>query len=174
MVFDETQLDPNARVILNGEKRPEHRDSQAILLSLTQAVKPLNASVEGSYRFYHDSYGISANTFGIAWFQRFGQVVVVSPSFRYYRQSAADFYGIQFSGDPSFDPARVPRFYSSDYRLSALESFTLGLQANVKLHEHWNLQLGYQRYWMRGTDHETVQSTYPSASIYTIGLNFTF
>ena len=174
VVFEETQLDPNGRVILNGEKRPSNRDSQAILLSLTQAIKPLNASVEGSYRFYHDSFGINANTFGIAWFQKFGQAVVVSPSFRYYRQSAADFYGTQFPGDPTFNPSRVPRFYSSDYRLSALESFTLGLQANVKLHEHWNLQLGYQRYWMRGVDHETVQSTYPAASIYTIGLNFTF
>src|SRR5205823_1393605 len=129
VVFQETSLDPNARVILEGEKRPSARDSEAVFLSLTQAIPPLNASVEGTYRFYHDSYGIIANTMGVEWFQKFGRYVVVSPSFRYYRQGAAHFYDIQFPGDPTNDPARVPRFYSSDYRLSFLESFTLGLDA---------------------------------------------
>ena len=75
---------------------------------------------------------------------------------------------------PDFDAAHVPRYYSSDYRLSFLETFTLGLETTVHLGEHFDLQMGYQRYWMRGVDHETVQSTYPAASIYTIGLNFTF
>ena len=37
VVFDETSLDPNARVILDGEKRPSTRDSQSAFLSLTQA-----------------------------------------------------------------------------------------------------------------------------------------
>jgi len=174
VVFDETDLDPNARVILHGEKRPSTRDAQAMLLSLTQAVPEMNASVEGTYRFYHDSYGITAHTLGAAWFQKFGTAVVVSPSFRYYRQTAADFYAIQFPGDPTNDPAAVPRFYSSDYRLSFLETFTVGVDATIKLHEHWELHLGYQRYWMRGLDHVTLQSTYPNAQIYTIGLNFSY
>ncbi|HSU65888.1 MAG TPA: DUF3570 domain-containing protein, partial [Tepidisphaeraceae bacterium] len=106
--------------------------------------------------------------------QKFGTAVVVSPSFRYYRQTAADFYAIQFPGDPTNDPAAVPRFYSSDYRLSFLETFTVGVDATIKLHEHWELHLGYQRYWMRGLDHVTLQSTYPNAQIYTIGLNFSY
>lgn len=174
VVFDETNLDPNARVILHGEKRPHSRDSQAALLSLTQAVPALNASVEGSYRFYHDSYGIIANTMDIAWFQKFGKMFVVSPSFRYYRQGAAHFYGIQFPGDPTNDPAHVPNFFSSDYRLSFLETFTLGLAADVKIHDQWDIHMGYQRYWMRGLDGKTLQSTYPGANIFTIGLSFTF
>ena len=66
-------------------------------------MTPLNASIEASYRFYHDSYGIIANTVGVQWFQKIGQAAVVSPSFRYYRQGAANFYGIQFPGDPNFD-----------------------------------------------------------------------
>ena len=174
VVFDETHLDPDARVVLDGEKRPSTRDAQALALSITQAVKPLNASVEATYRYYHDSYGIIANTVGIAWFQKIGQMGVISPSFRYYRQGAAHFYDIQFSGDPASDPSHVPRYYSSDYRLSFLETFTLGLEANIKLHEHWDLRLGYQRYWMRGLDHVTLQSAYPGANIFTIGLNVTF
>ena len=113
----------------------------------------MNASVEASYRFYHDSYGIIANTVGVEWFQKIGQSAVVSPSFRYYRQGAAHFYGIQFPGDPNFDPAHVPTYYSSDYRLSFLETFTLGIEATIHLGEQCDLRLGYQRYWMRGLDH---------------------
>jgi hypothetical protein len=174
VVFDETQLDANARALLKGEKRPSTRDSQAPFLSITQAIPPLNGSVELTYRYYHDSYGIIANTVGVAWFQKIGRLAVISPSFRYYRQGAAHFYGIQFPGDPISDPSRVPHLYSSDYRLSFFETFTVGLQASIKLHEQWELRLGYQRYWMRGLDHVTLQSTYPSANIFTIGLNFSF
>lgn len=174
VVFDESDLDPDNRVVLNGEKRPSTRISQALLLSLTQAITPLDASVEGTYRFYHDSYGIDADTFSLAWFQKLGKAVVISPSARYYYQTGASFYGIQFPGDPINDPQRVPRFYSSDYRLSNLETFTLGLEANVKLREHFDLHVGYQRYWMRGMDHETDQSAYPKANIFTVGLTYTF
>ncbi|HET6248527.1 MAG TPA: DUF3570 domain-containing protein [Tepidisphaeraceae bacterium] len=174
VVFDESPLNANAQVPLAGEKRPSTRDSQALFLSATQAVTPLNASVEGTYRFYHDSYGITANTVGVGWFQKIGRTAVVSPSFRYYRQGAANFYGIQFPGDPDFDPARVPRYYSSDYRLSAFQTFTLGLEGTIHLSDRFDLRLGYQRYWMRGLDHQTLQSAYPGASIFTIGLNYTF
>ena len=174
VVFDESDLDPDNHVVLAGENRPSTRNSQALLLSLTQAIRPLNASVEGTYRFYHDSYGIYANTFGLAWFQKIGNSLVLSPSARYYRQTAANFYGIQFPGDPINDPDRVPRFYSADYRLSEMETFTLGFEGTLKLHKQLDLHLGYQRYWMRGLDHETDQSTYPNANIFTAGLTFTF
>ena len=96
VVFDESPLNPNAQVQLQGEKRPAVRDSQSLFLSATQAVKPLNASVEASYRFYHDSYGIVANTVGVDWFQKIGQAAVVSPSFRYYRQSPRIFTASNF------------------------------------------------------------------------------
>jgi len=174
VVFEESTLDPDNRVVLSGEQRPSHRSSQALYLSLTQAVSSLDASVEGSYRFYHDSYGIYAHTFHVAWFQKIGKSFVISPSARYYYQTAADFYGIQFPGDPVNDPDLVPKFYSADYRLSRLQAFTLGLDADIKLNKNFDLRLGYQRYWMQGLDHDTVQSTYPKANIFTIGLMFSF
>jgi hypothetical protein len=99
---------------------------------------------------------------------------VISPSARYYYQTAADFYGIQFPGDFINDPDRVPKHYSSDYRLSELETITLGLEANIKLRDQWDLHLGYQRYWMHGLDGETAQSAYPKANIFTIGLTYSF
>jgi hypothetical protein len=174
VVFNESDLDPDNQVVLAGEKRPSTRNSQALLLSLTQAIRPLNASIEGTYRFYHDSYGIFAQTVGVAWFQKIGRSIVISPSARYYYQTAADFYGIQFPGDPINNPDAVPRYYSSDYRLSEMETITLGLDATVKLRDQLDLHLGYQRYWMQGLDGVTDQSTYPKANIFTVGLTYRF
>jgi len=111
VVFNESDLNPDNQVVLAGENRPSHRFSQALLLSLTQSIAPLNSSIEGTYRFYNDSYGIFANTVGLAWFQKLGRSLVLSPSARYYRQTAADFYGIQFPGDPINDPERAPVFF---------------------------------------------------------------
>jgi hypothetical protein len=72
------------------------------------------------------------------------------------------------------NPDRVPSNYSADYRLSELETFTLGIDATIKLRDQLDLHLGYQRYWMRGLDHETDQSTYPKANILTVGLTYRF
>jgi hypothetical protein len=174
VVFNESDLTPDNQVVLAAEKRPSTRNSQALLLSLTQSIAPLNASVEGTYRFYHDSFDIFAQTLSLAWFQKIGRWLVVSPSVRYYYQTAADFYGIQFPGDPVNNPGRVPRNFSADYRLSEMETLTLGFEATVKLREKLDLHLGYQRYWMRGLDNETDQAAYPNANIFTVGLTYKF
>jgi len=174
VAFDASPLNSQGQALLRGENRPSTRDSQALFLSLTQGVEPLTASVEGTYRFYHDSYGIIANTVGLKWLQKIGQSTVVSPSIRYYRQGAAHFYGIQFPGDPTFDPKHAPQYYSSDYRLSFLETYTAGIEGKIRLGERWDFSLGYQRYWMHGLDHQTLQGAYPSANVFTIGLTFNF
>jgi hypothetical protein len=156
------------------EHRPAVRSKQVADISLTQAVTPLDGSVEASYRFYHDSYEIYGHTAGLAWFQKVGSFLVVSPSFRYYMQSAASFYGTIFSGDPVTDPSAVPEFYSSDYRLSKMETFSLGIQATVKARDWLGFDLGYQHYIMRGLDGVTSQSAYPNANVFTIGATLWF
>ena len=174
VVFDQNILNSQGRVVLTGEKRPSTRNSEGVLLTLTQSVSALDASIEGTYRFYNDSYGILAHTLGLAWYQKLGQSWTLSPSVRYYHQSAANFYGIQFPGNPATDAAAVPQFYSSDYRLSKLNTFTVGFEATYRLKDRWDIHAGYQRYWMRGLDNVTMQSTYPSANIFTVGLTYNF
>jgi hypothetical protein len=134
----------------------------------------MDASLELSYRFYHDTFAINAHTAGMAWFQKVGTFLVLSPSFRYYWQSAASFYGTIFTGDPVTDPANVPEYYSADYRLSNLETYTYGISAHVKALEWLGFDLGYQRYKMRGLDGVTSQTAYPQANVYTIGATITF
>jgi hypothetical protein len=136
---------------------------------------------------------VLAHTFGLAWYQNIGSRLVISPSFRYYVQSAAYFYHLTLPGeynpaDPGSNPApgtptdfdgnlqplNAPKYYSADYRLSDMETFTLGFNIHFKVVEHVFIEGSYERYLMRGLDGVTPQDTYPSANIVTIGARLTF
>jgi hypothetical protein len=164
--FYQTDADSPA---LFPEQRPSHRNSEILYISWTQFMKAVNASYELSYRFYHDSYGIYANTAGITWNQKFGKHLIVSPMMRYYLQSAADFYYVQVPDYPN-----LPAFYSSDYRLSNFESFAFGLAITWRVQNHVSLNASYMRYIMTGLDGITSQTAYPSANTFTAGLSLYF
>jgi hypothetical protein len=174
VIFEGEHPSANNTVAIYGEKRPGSRDQQTAEVRLTQAVSPLDASVVASYRYYHDSFDIHAHTVNLAWNQKVGSFLVLSPSFRYDWQTAASFYGTIFPGDPVTDPQAVPAYYSSDFRLSNMETFTVGIQATIKVRDWLGLDLGYQRYLMYGLDGVTSQSAYPSANVFTIGARVWF
>jgi len=154
---------------LSPEVRPRHRNNQILFASWTQFVTPANGSYELTYRFFHDSYGIFANTAELDWHQKIGKHIVVSPTFRYYVQSSADFYYILVP-----DINNPPSFYSSDYRLSKFESFATGITFTWRIVSHLSLDASYMRYVMRGLDGATSQSAYPSANVFSAGLRVWF
>jgi hypothetical protein len=164
------QFDPN-NPSLFGESRPARRQSYIGYVSLTQFITPLRGSAEGAYRFYHDTFGIDAHTVELAWHQKIGRRILLSPEFRYYRQSAASFYGTHFAGDPSdpTNPTPIPAYYSADYRLSRLETFTYGATASARISDRFSIDVSYHRYEMHGLDDVTSASAYPKANVFTIG-----
>jgi hypothetical protein len=170
VLFEDFPYTPGEDYTVWGEKRPGHKFRQVGYVALQQYFDPLNGAAEVSYRFHHDDFGVVAHTIGVQWNQKIGKKVIVSPLFRYHRQREADFYGTSFPGDPSLPDARIPNNYSSDYRLSALESFTYGVNISARVHEHLSLELGYKRYEMFGTDGRTSKDQYPSANVFTGGI----
>jgi hypothetical protein len=158
------------------EQRPDHRTKEVVLVTLTQHVDPLDASAELSYRFYHDSFAITAQTVALHWYQNVGKHLVVAPTFRYYYQTAASFYSTELPGDPTdpFSTVPIPSYYSADYRLSQMETFSYGLTVTAKLGSHVFLDAGYMRYDMRGLDGVTSQSAYPDANVITVGARIWF
>jgi hypothetical protein len=164
--------DPYKRALIDNEvfleSRPDSKFEQLLHLQLTQQLIPDRLSMEVSYRFGHNDHGIVSHTASLAFYQYlFNKAVVLRPSFRFYDQSAADYYDTSFSGDPNY--------YSSDYRVSAEQTFNLGMQVR------WNiipdklaLDLGYERYITRGTDGKTSQSAYPDAHSITAGVHLQF
>jgi hypothetical protein len=186
-VADGYLSDPYKRVRFDGnpdpeslapEKRPDDKTREVGLVALNQFVPALNGSAEVTYRIGHDSFGVFSHTAGVQWFQNAGSRVVVAPLFRYYTQTAADFYVLRLPGDPfdpeSFPDVVIPPHYSADYRLSELESLTYGLTVTVKVASRFTLDLGYKRYEMHGRDGVTPASSYPAANIWTIGLRARF
>lgn len=170
---DPLNQDPAA--ITFHESRPRKRDKQIGYLSLTHFVTPLNGSVETSYRLYHDSYGILSHTLSLNWYQNVGKFLILAPMFRFVDQSAADFYMTQLPGDYTLndpnDPfyAPLPQYYSSDYRLAALQTFTYGLTATFKIKDRFVIDVGYKRYEMIGKDDVTSGALFPKANIISIG-----
>lgn len=173
--------DPYKRVRFDGypdptstfpENRPGEKTKEVVFTSGTYYVAPAHGSIEASYRFYHDSYEVFSHTVTLSWYQKLGKYVVLSPMFRFYHQNEAYFYQTRFNGDPSDpeSPVPIPQFYSADYRLSALNTFTYGLTLTVAIKEFLHFDLGYQRYAMYGLDGVTSASAYPKANIISAGL----
>ena len=165
---NEPQFDP-LYPALTAEQRPDTRNRYIGYVSLTQYVTPLNGSVEASYRIFHDSWDVTANTIGLTWFQKIGKSVVIAPEFRYYRQSAASFYAVSF---PDYNTR--PDYYSADYRLSNLQTFSGGIGIHVKLFNRVGLDASYKRYVMQGLDGVTSPTAYPSANVFSIGARVWF
>ena len=151
------------------EKRPRNRTKDVAYLSYTRFIDPLNGSLEASYRFFHDSWNIYSHTFKVDWNQKLGKHIVLTPSFRYSVQSAADFYYVLV---PDYNG--LPPYYSSDYRLTHFESFALGLNFTYRVSRFVSLDASYLRYEMHGLDGITSQSAFPSANVYSLGLRIWF
>ena len=139
------------------ERRPEERNQGIWDLRFVQYVSPLDASVHGGYRFFIDSWGVTAHTFDLDWVQPIDEWVV-TPRFRYYSQEAADFYQpyFLFSGAAptaggNFNLAGVPlTAYSSDYRLSAYGALTGGLTVARSLGKALAFEAGFEYYTHSG------------------------
>ena len=151
------------------EKRPRRRTEQIFYTSYAQFFDSLNGSGELGYRFFHDSYGILANTVESTWHQKLGRHFVFSPGFRYYTQTAANFYYVLV---PDFN--NLPADYSADYRLSEFQSFNFSADLTYRVLNHLSVDLSYTRYIMQGLDGVTSQSAYPSANVYSVGVRLWF
>ncbi len=152
--------------VLVPESRPDERNKSILYLSAIQYLGLLHASLEGSYRLYVDDHGITGHTAGLAWYQELTRYLILRPRARYYMQSAADYYGIRFAG--------APQHYSSDYRISELDTLSYGLKIIVSPFEWLSVDVGYDRYEMRGLDGVTSPELYPSSDVYTGGIRLWF
>ena len=147
---------------LVGERRPEEKSKQILYLAFTHYFEGPGASAELSYRNYRDTFGINANTWTLAWYQKLGQHFVLRPMLRVYQQGAADFYAVRFSG--------TPEFYSSDYRLSELRSLGYGLKLIWTPNQRLSFDAAVERYEQKGLDGETALDAYPSATVVMLGM----
>lgn len=158
--------DPYKVAEVNGQllpdTRPDERERRILYLALTHSFEEACGSLEASYRLYDDSYGITAHTAGLAWYQKLGDKFILRPALRYYTQSEADFYGVRFAG--------APEFYSADYRLSSMDTWGYGLKLIWLANSAWQADLSVDRYVMSGNDGVTPDDAYPEATLVIFGV----
>ena len=179
LVQKNTEIIPGVSLPLTfAENRPAERDKWIGLAIFNRAYREARGAIDLSYRFYHDTYETDSHTVDLGWFQNIGERFVVRPGIRYYRQSAADFYYYRLDGTPIVPVAGPPRrdgpFYSSDYRLSEMQTCTYGLKVVWNATDMLQFDAAYEWYDMRGTDGVTPQSAYCQAKILTLGARFSW
>jgi hypothetical protein len=166
------------QIVAYEENRPQRRHKFVAYLEGQRYFDRLNGSAEASIRYFKDNWSVDSLTMEVSWFQKLGKKWILQPLYRFYQQSAADFYmttldTIDYT-PPALRPSGTGPYYSADYRLSKLEAHTVGFKLVWFAHERLTCDLAYERYTMRGQDGFTQKDAYPKADIITIGANYAF
>ncbi len=181
LVQKNTELFPGIFLPLTfAENRPGTREKRVAFVGFNRAFAEARGALDASYRYYHDTYRTRAHTLDLAWFQHLGEKIIVRPGVRFYQQTAANFYYYNLDGTAltPFSGVNGPRpqgpFYSSDFRLSALRTWTYGLKVVWNLTDTLSLDLAREQYDMQGRDGVTPASAYCNARILTAGLKYSW
>jgi Protein of unknown function (DUF3570) len=170
------------------DTRPETRKSTVLLGRWNHYIGSYGASLKTSYRYYRDSFKVSSNTFGVDWVQPVGAAMTLTPSIRYFSQSAADFYVDYDSTSPNdgvptclSNPAQPlcgKQYASLDQRLSAFGAVTLGLKASYQITKQWTVDGKAEYYtqrsnWRLGGKGSPGIDTF-NAQFYQVGVSRSF
>lgn len=117
------------------ESRPESRKKHAFFV---QSKSHFDRGVmDLSYRYMSDDWKIKSNTFDFHYHFMLPHGFFIEPHLRYYTQKAAEFYQPYLN-----DNEPLPTYASADYRLGALDTYTLGVK--VGLPKRHNNQLTFR------------------------------
>jgi long-subunit fatty acid transport protein len=108
------------------EVYPRTRTSNAVSLNARYFL-PYRAAVHGEYRYFTDTWGIDANTVSLGYTHPLGEQWILEAGYRWYDQSAADFYS------DLFPRADAQNFLARDKELSTFTSHMLSLGATYEL-----------------------------------------
>jgi len=134
------------------DERPRHRNSTTFMTRWNHYFESTEGAGRFSYRYYTDTFGIVAHTLGAEYVQPLSNGFTVTPSVRFYTQTAADFYvpvgpDELLTGDAT-DPGAA-KYYSEDQRLSAFGAVTLGIKVSKRFAHDWLLDVRYDHYMQR-------------------------
>lgn len=132
--------------------------------------------VHFSYRYYWDDWGIRSNTFDLQYRLELWHGNYLSPHFRYYTQTAADFYNFSLiQGEP------LPTYISADYRLAAMISKTVGLKYGIPLGKDGEFSIRGEYMWQTGDSHpadaigiQKTENLYPGLQAYIFQLGYSY
>ena len=158
-----------------SERRPDTRSRKSVqgdsVYHFTSNVLYL------SYRRYWDDWGVKSHTVDGRYRIPYDESLFVEPHLRFYTQSAADFYRYGLIQGES-----LPSYATSDYRMAAFRSVTLGAAIGFKPSRgtsEWTLRAEYIGQFGDKSPPGAVgvQSTldlFPTINIFSLALNYRF
>jgi hypothetical protein len=161
------------------ENRPASRLRGVLQLQGTRFFDGANGALDAIVRLSQDDYGVFSQSLQVEWRQGFWKRFEMTPFFRCYQQTAADFFynslnELSIDAPQEFPDGSGPN-YSADYRLSSMMTMSVGAKTRCRLGENVALSMAYEYYAMAGIGHDQApEAAYPTASMWTFGLNFTF
>lgn len=132
------------------EHRPEDRQKISLYWQNKVAIGSSDA-IDIGYRYMTDDWGVDSSTLDLTYHWQLTDGLYLEPHYRYYEQSAADFYtpflqtgnDVQISGN---DVTVLTDYASSDPRLGAFSANTLGLKLGLALSRHQEMNLRVEQY----------------------------
>lgn len=126
------------------ENRPGVRNETALFTEVRQYL--FGSALDLSYRFFRDDWGIRSHTADALWRFPLPDDRAIEPHFRWYRQTAADFY------HPFLvDGQGIPLVASADTRLAAFDAMTFGLKYSFALDEYSRMSISAEYYTQLGS-----------------------
>jgi hypothetical protein len=136
------------------DNRPNQRRMDALSLRWNHHWPDTNTTARWHARVARDSFGIRANTFGLELAQVLSPQWTLTPSARFYSQSAASFFSPPNPKRPQ-EPFIPPGFIlgeshiSFDQRLASYGALTAGLKLERKITANTTVDIKYERYRQR-------------------------
>jgi len=160
------------------EFRFENRPSERTKHSLYGQMKYyMNGKVlDASYRYMTDDWEIDSHTVDARLRWPLGETSYLEPHFRFYTQTAADFYTISL-----VDGVQLPAFASSDYRLGDFDAITAGLKFGWKTGKGNEMSVRAELYQQDGTipssmliGNQVGRETYPDLDAVILQISYQF
>ncbi|MEO6773484.1 MAG: DUF3570 domain-containing protein [Kofleriaceae bacterium] len=109
------------------ETDPDTRFRHAVVFGVNRAIGE-SSSIQGDYRFYHDTWGITSHTLGARLFTHLSPALELRLRERFYTQGSASFYQENYTN--------VEQYMAFDRELSALWSETFGVKLSYLFTPH--------------------------------------
>ncbi len=143
LVQNESDAEPGEPLAYLYESRPDARSRQSLFSEVRRYIA--GGTVDVSYRYYWDDWGIRSNTVDFLSHLPIRGGRALEPHVRWYRQSAADFYTRYL-----VDGASIPSYASADARLAGFDAWTAGLKLSFTMNEFDVLSVGAEYYTQLG------------------------
>ena len=137
--------------IAKFENYPKTRTGHAFALKGVYLLNDTNA-MSFSYRYYADNWNISSHTIGIEELHDLSSKFMSGIKFRYYTQTKSSF--VKDIGDYTLND----KYFATDYRMSAFDSFNIGIPFLYKLDNGDKMTASIDYY--QTTDNDYVKSWY--------------